>query len=820
MMRNPENEAGFLRAAIFLTFLLALWIAMPSVGIADPPSSYDLRDVGGTNYVTSVKSQTGGTCWTHGAMAAIEGNLLMTGAWIAAGESGEPNLAEYHLDWWNGFNQHNNDDMDPPSGSGLVVHEGGDYLVTSAYLSRGEGAVRDIDGQSYGSAPLRDDPAFHHYYVRDIEWFTVGENLVNINTIKEKIMSEGVMGTCLCYDASFMVGYTHYQPPTSMLDPNHAVAIVGWDDDFITHAPLPGAWLCKNSWGADWGNDGYFWISYYDKHCGHHPEMGAVTLTNVEPLAYDHFYYHDYHGWRDTKTDCDEAFNAFVAEGSFVGLEMLKSVSFYTAADSVNYTVKIYNDYTAGELQNELAVKTGFGEFRGFRTIDLDNPIELTGGDDFYVYLKLSSGGQPYDRTSDVPVLLGANYRTIVPSSASPGQSYYRISEIDPWQDFYEDDSTGNFCIKALTIEQAYLNINLPNGLPEILEPGVETSFTVEITDGIHGYLPGTGQLHYRFDGGAYLTAELISLGGTLFEATLPAALCEDIPEFYLSADGIDKSTVYSPADAPNTVYSADVGMIEIYIDDDFETDLGWTVQNLGATSGLWQRGIPIGDPDWPYGPTTDGDGSGQCYVTDNGMGNTDIDGGAVRLISPVFDMLEGGSIEYEYYFCLNNTTGTDSLLLEINNAGGVGTWVNIASHKTDGGSAWRHHEISQAELILAGVAFTDNMQIRFTANDGSPASVVEAGVDGVMITRFYCVNPEPPYICGDATGDEEVNVSDAVHIINYVFVSGNPPDPMESGDADCSGEVNVSDAVWIINYVFVGGNAPCDTDGDGEPDC
>jgi Dockerin type I domain/Thrombospondin type 3 repeat len=75
-------------------------------------------------------------------------------------------------------------------------------------------------------------------------------------------------------------------------------------------------------------------------------------------------------------------------------------------------------------------------------------------------------------------------------------------------------------------------------------------------------------------------------------------------------------------------------------------------------------------------------------------------------------------------------------------------------------------------------------------------------------------------YICGDASTDGNVNVSDAVRIINYVFAGGDPPDPLEAGDVNCSIDVNVSDAVWIINYVFVGGNVPCDTSGDGIPDC
>jgi hypothetical protein len=65
-------------------------------------------------------------------------------------------------------------------------------------------------------------------------------------------------------------------------------------------------------------------------------------------------------------------------------------------------------------------------------------------------------------------------------------------------------------------------------------------------------------------------------------------------------------------------------------------------------------------------------------------------------------------------------------------------------------------------------------------------------------------------YVCGDANGDETVNVADAVYLINYVFKGGPVPDPLESGDANCDGGINVGDAVYLIAYVFKGGPEPC----------
>ena len=598
-------------------FTIYAVLFMAAITFAQVPATFDLRDYNGENYVTAVKSQQGGTCWTFGTMAAIEGNLLMSGNWTAAGETGEPDLAEYHLDWWNGYNQSYNQDLDPPTGDGLEVHQGGDYRVSTAYLSRGEGAVRDIDGQSYGSPPERDNDSYHRFFPRTVEWYNIGEEMENMDFIKTQVMDFGVMAICMCYSGSYISNNIHYQPPSSNELPNHSVSVIGWDDSKSTQAPEDGAWLVKNSWGSGWGIGGYFWISYYDKWACREPDMGAVSFQEVEFFDYDVVYYHDYHGWRDTKPGCTQAFNAFTAESG----DMLKSVSFFNNVDDVDFEVKIYDDFTGGQLQNELASISGQIDYRGFHTFDLSTPIDLVQGDDFYIYLYLSDGGMPYDRTSDVPVLLGGDSKTIVTSTASPAESYYMDGSSE-WLDFYDYDDpsgflhTGNFCIKGMAMT-AYgmklgsVEISDPTGNNNgMIDPGETVDVIVSLQNS--GLFDVTDvQAEYSTDD------PFITINSGLLSYETIAAGETGSASFTITADaatpighGVGGDfTVECNSNSNAFNYAFDMNFMVGLIFEDFETgdfsqyewemsgDADWTVVSGGAYEGAYSaKSGEIGD--------------------------------------------------------------------------------------------------------------------------------------------------------------------------------------------------------------------------------
>ena len=118
----------------------------------------------------------------------------------------------------------------------------------------------------------------------------------------------------------------------------------------------------------------------------------------------------------------------------------------------------------------------------------------------------------------------------------------------------------------------------------------------------------------------------------------------------------------------------------------------------------------------------------------------------------------------------------------------------------------------------LAVVQLRDSSLVSVTLNSGP--GLVPGTIDTVFLTAtsnssdtVFFTGGMPIQIVrynGDANNDGTINVSDAVWIINYIFVSQSHPIPETfSGDANCDEIVNVSDAVYIINYVFVGGPPP-----------
>ncbi len=269
------------------------------------------------------------------------------------------------------------------------------------------------------------------------------------------------------------------------------------------------------------------------------------------------------------------------------------------------------------------------------------------------------------------------------------------------------------------------LTISLPSGAPTELSPGVPTDIDVQISPGDENLTPATETLHYRFDGGAFLTAPLVSNGGGQYTATLPAAACVDSPEFFFSAVGDQTGQVTLPELGAAAPFDAIVGT-PLTFDDNFEGDLGWTVSG-DAGDGQWDRGVPVnfdrGDP------ASDFDGSGSCFLTDNdpGNSNSDVDDGTTILTSPVLDMSAGGTISYAYWF--NDIPGGplngDALTVEIaTNAGGT-NWAQVRNYTTAQGS-WLTDSID----VGTEVAVSSTLRIRFSASDLGTQNVVEAGID------------------------------------------------------------------------------------------
>lgn len=351
----------------------------------------------------------------------------------------------------------------------------------------------------------------------------------------------------------------------------------------------------------------------------------------------------------------------------------------------------------------------------------------------------------------------------------------------------------GDPSLPILEIIPPALIISLPQGVPTSVDPGVPSSFTVSIQDGDEHYQPGTGILYYRYQGGAFQAAPLTPLGGNLYQATLPPAACADAPQFYIGAVGDGGTAVYEPQTAPQSYYTALVGDLITIMQDNFNSDQGWTVQNSsGLTAGAWQRGIPAGGGT-RGDPPTDYDGSGYCYLTGNTAGDSDVDGGYTWLISPTIN-LSAGDADISFALWYTNDYGADpnNDLFKIyvsNNNGSTWTLVETVGPQTPG-YAWFLHTFRVGDFVTPNAT----VKVRFEASDVGSGSVVEAGVDAFKVVTLDCTDPSCP---GDLDGDYDVDIADLAQLLAHYGMTGGAT--YADGDLDGDSDVDLSDLAALL---------------------
>jgi C1A family cysteine protease len=377
------------------------------------PSSYDLRTYG---YVTPVKDQGGcGSCWAFGSYGPLE-------SWLLKNAAGTWDLSENHLKNYHGF--------DP------APCDGGNADMSTAYLARWSGPVSETDDPYHDYDDRPSPGGVRRKDVEKVLWFFTSTD------IKNALMTYGGMYVSMYWNSTYYKSsqYTYYYSGSSST--NHAVTLIGWDDSkAVTGAPGNGAWLIKNSWGAAWGDSGYFWISYYDSVA---VKYAAAFCNAVSTDSYATNYQYDPLGWTTSLgygSPTAWAANVFTAAAN----EQLKAVGLYAVSDPTSYVIYVYDNFDGSKFSGLLGSVSGSLSNSGYYTIPLNSPINLTEGNDFSIVVKFTTAGYNWPIPIEMDI---AGYSS--GATASPGQSYISSTGVT-FTDITTSYENTNVCIKGLT---------------------------------------------------------------------------------------------------------------------------------------------------------------------------------------------------------------------------------------------------------------------------------------------------------------------------------------------------------------------------------
>ncbi|WP_164913616.1 lectin like domain-containing protein [Methanoculleus taiwanensis] len=395
------------------------------------PATFDLREEG---RVTPVHNQgSAGVCWAFATYSSLE-SVLMSENEYDFSENNMKNLLS------SGY----------PDGFDRGPNDGGDGVQSLAYLARWTGPVSE-EGDPYSPTSLvspTDLAAVAH--VQDVLFLPKMTIAGAEAVVKQAVMEYGAAFTDMHWtnDGWNEANSTYYYAGPA--ESNHAVAIVGWNDSFSRHAfsQAPagdGAWIIKNSWGADWGDAGYFYISYNDTRLG---SMWQGVYTAEPADTYDGIYQYDPLGMCG-KFGYSSATAWFANVFTATADEDLRAVSFYVPQYSSTYELFVYTAPDGGpeNATGPVAVQNGTLDEPGYRTIPLLAAVPLQQGEGFSVVVKLTAPGLTTPVAVEYPI---AGYSS--KASANPGESYVS-SNGETWLDLTTctNLAEANVCLKAFT---------------------------------------------------------------------------------------------------------------------------------------------------------------------------------------------------------------------------------------------------------------------------------------------------------------------------------------------------------------------------------
>ena len=366
-----------------------------------------------------------GTCWATAALTALETTLMPEEQYYFSAD---------HMSLNNAFN--------------LNQYEGGSSTMSTAYLLSWMGPVLEQD-DPYGDG--KTDPNLQAVkHVQEVQMIESKD----LKKIKEMVYKYGGVETSIYTSMLTTFDYSKYYNEDKNAycyvgteKPNHDVVIIGWDDsfpkeNFNANIESDGAFICQNSWGSKFGDNGIFYVSYYDSNIGMH----NIVYTKVEDTDnYDSIYQSDLCGWvGKLGYDMDEAWfaNAYTAQAA----EFLEAVGFYATGVNTEYEVYVTTEFEdATSLTGQLKkVASGSFENEGYYTVDLDELIPLEEGKKFAVVVKIKTpnGKKP------VAVEYASDYYTQT-VDLSDGEGYVSADGTQ-WVNT-ESSYACNVCLKCYT---------------------------------------------------------------------------------------------------------------------------------------------------------------------------------------------------------------------------------------------------------------------------------------------------------------------------------------------------------------------------------